>query len=161
MIRRFVWVVAFACSSSPRPVPAPARPPAALAAKPAPLPFDPSRLPRPSTPVDPPRPPQPPRPVDPLDLPATLDPAIRTGKLANGLTYYVLKHRKPEHRAALWLAVDAGSVLEDDDQRGLAHFVEHMAINGTRRFPSSTSRMFDPKHYILVVLSPGAASPRP
>jgi zinc protease len=47
----------------------------------------------------------------------------------------VLKHAKPEHRAALWLAVDAGSVLEDDDQRGLAHFVEHMAFNGTRRFP--------------------------
>ncbi|HEX7843595.1 MAG TPA: insulinase family protein, partial [Kofleriaceae bacterium] len=53
----------------------------------------------------------------------------------NGLTYYVMAHKKPEQRASLWLAVNAGSVLEDDDQRGLAHFCEHMAFNGTRRFP--------------------------
>ncbi|MBA3549493.1 MAG: insulinase family protein [Nannocystis sp.] len=45
-----------------------------------------------------------------------------------------MSHKKPEQRAAMWLAVNAGSVLEDDDQRGLAHFVEHMAFNGTRRF---------------------------
>ena len=64
-----------------------------------------------------------------------LDPQIKVGHLANGLTYYVMKHGKPEQRAALWLAVNAGSVLEDDDQRGLAHFVEHMAFNGTKRFP--------------------------
>ncbi len=63
-----------------------------------------------------------------------LDPAVRTGKLANGLTYYIRKHDKPKDRVALWLAVDAGSVLEDDDQQGLAHFVEHMAFNGTARF---------------------------
>ena len=62
-------------------------------------------------------------------------PAITHGVLPNGLTYYVLPHRKPEHRASLWLAVNAGSVQEDDDQRGLAHFVEHMAFNGTKRFP--------------------------
>jgi zinc protease len=55
--------------------------------------------------------------------------------LPNGLTYYVLPHQKPQKRAQLWLAVNAGSVLEDDDQRGLAHFVEHMAFNGTTRFP--------------------------
>jgi zinc protease len=64
-----------------------------------------------------------------------LDPAIKIGHLPNGLTYYVMKHGKPEQRASLWLAVNAGSVLEDDDQRGLAHFVEHMAFNGTKRFP--------------------------
>ncbi len=64
-----------------------------------------------------------------------IDPQIKVGKLANGLTYYVMKHEKPEQRAALWLAVDAGSVLEDDDQRGLAHFVEHMAFNGTKKYP--------------------------
>jgi zinc protease len=64
-----------------------------------------------------------------------LDPEIKVGHLANGLTYYVMKHGKPEQRASLWLAVNAGSVLEDDDQRGLAHFVEHMAFNGTKRFP--------------------------
>ncbi len=69
------------------------------------------------------------------DPPLPLDARIRTGKLASGLTYYVLQHKKPEHRAQVWLAVNAGSVLEDDDQRGLAHFVEHMAFNGTTRFP--------------------------
>ncbi|HET9621138.1 MAG TPA: insulinase family protein [Kofleriaceae bacterium] len=64
-------------------------------------------------------------------------PEIKHGKLPNGLTYYVLKHGKPEKRAFLWLAVNAGSVLEDDDQRGLAHFDEHMAFNGTKRFPKA------------------------
>ncbi|MCO4764278.1 MAG: insulinase family protein [Myxococcales bacterium] len=63
-----------------------------------------------------------------------VDGRIRTGKLSNGLTYYILPHKKPEKRALLWLAVNAGSVLEDDDQRGLAHFLEHMAFNGTKRF---------------------------
>src|SRR6185503_10000142 len=75
--------------------------------------------------------------VDPADRPTPITSEVRTGTLANGLTYYVLKHQKPEKRAALWLAVNAGSVLEDDDQRGLAHFVEHMAFNGTKRFPKS------------------------
>ena len=56
------------------------------------------------------------------------------GKLANGLTYYVRRNAEPQHRAELRLVVNAGSVLEDEDQRGLAHFVEHMAFNGTRRF---------------------------
>ncbi len=64
-----------------------------------------------------------------------LDARIATGKLPNGLRYYVLPHKKPEQRAQLWLAVNAGSVLEDDDQRGLAHLVEHMAFNGTKHFP--------------------------
>lgn len=71
----------------------------------------------------------------PADATLPLDPAIKKGKLANGLTYYILPHKKPAGRAMVWLAVDAGSVLEDDDQRGLAHFVEHMAFNGTKRFP--------------------------
>ncbi len=67
--------------------------------------------------------------------PLPLDARVRKGTLANGLTYYVLPHKKPEKRAQVWLAVNAGSVLEDDDQRGLAHFVEHMGFNGTTRFP--------------------------
>ena len=79
--------------------------------------------------------PAPPTSIDPLDRPAPLDPAVRTGRLPNGLTFYVVKHGAPEQRAALWLAVDAGSAVENDDQRGLAHFVEHMAFDGTRRFP--------------------------
>jgi zinc protease len=72
---------------------------------------------------------------DPLAEVAPLDPQIKVGKLSNGLTYYVMKHKKPEQRASLWLAVNAGSVQEDDDQKGLAHWVEHMAFNGTKRFP--------------------------
>ena len=76
-------------------------------------------------------------PVD--DSPALpMDPAVKVGKLDNGLTYYIRKHGKPEKRVLLWLAVNAGSVLEEDDQRGLAHFVEHMAFNGTKRFEKNT-----------------------
>lgn len=63
-----------------------------------------------------------------------LDPAVRHGTLKNGLTFYVRANHYPEHRAELRLVVNAGSVLEDDDQRGLAHFVEHMAFNGTTHF---------------------------
>ncbi len=66
--------------------------------------------------------------------PLTLDPQIRHGRLDNGLTYYIRQNRKPENRAALRLAVNAGSVLEQEDQRGLAHFLEHMAFNGTEHF---------------------------
>ena len=64
-----------------------------------------------------------------------LDSRIQKGTLANGLTYYILPHQKPGKRAQFWLAVNAGSVQEDEDQRGLAHFVEHMGFNGTKRFP--------------------------
>jgi zinc protease len=63
--------------------------------------------------------------------------AVRTGTLPNGLRYYILENAKPANRAYLTLAVNAGSILEKDDERGLAHFVEHMAFNGTRRFPES------------------------
>ena len=59
---------------------------------------------------------------------------MRAGALPNGLRYYVRANARPEKRAELRLVVNAGSVLEDDDQRGLAHFVEHMAFNGTRHF---------------------------
>lgn len=73
--------------------------------------------------------------VDPIDRPLPVDARVTVGKLDNGLTYYILPHKKPEKRALMWLAVNAGAVLEDDDQRGLAHFVEHMGFNGTKRFP--------------------------
>jgi len=63
-----------------------------------------------------------------------VDQHIRIGKLENGLTYYIRKNTKPENRVELRLAVNAGSVLEDNDQQGLAHFVEHMAFNGTLNF---------------------------
>ncbi|MEW6752585.1 MAG: insulinase family protein [Candidatus Latescibacterota bacterium] len=64
----------------------------------------------------------------------TVDPQVVTGRLDNGLRYAIRPHRKPENRAELRLTVDAGSVLEEDDQQGLAHFVEHMAFNGTTHF---------------------------
>jgi zinc protease len=59
----------------------------------------------------------------------------RIGVLPGGLRYYILENSRPENRAFLTLAVNAGSVLETDDEQGLAHFVEHMAFNGTVRFP--------------------------
>ena len=62
------------------------------------------------------------------------DEKIRIGKLDNGLTYYIRHNKKPEKRAEMRLVVDAGSILEDDDQQGLAHFVEHMCFNGTEHF---------------------------
>ncbi len=70
----------------------------------------------------------------PLDaeLPFTHD--LRTAELANGLRYYVRVNKRPENRAELRLLVNAGSLQEDDDQQGLAHFVEHMAFNGTESF---------------------------
>jgi zinc protease len=63
-----------------------------------------------------------------------VDPAVRIGTLPNGMRYYVRRNAKPEQRAELRLVVNAGSILEDDDQRGLAHFIEHMAFNGTTSF---------------------------
>jgi zinc protease len=64
-----------------------------------------------------------------------VDPEVATGRLANGLRYYVRANKKPARRAELRLVVKAGSVLEDADQQGLAHFVEHMEFEGTRHFP--------------------------
>src|SRR6476646_6406954 len=64
-----------------------------------------------------------------------VDPEALVGTLPNGLRYYVRANGKPARRAELRLVVKAGSVLEDDDQRGLAHFVEHMEFEGTRHFP--------------------------
>ena len=72
--------------------------------------------------------------ASPLDATVPLDPAVRHGVLNNGLSYYIRANGRPEKRAELRLVVDAGSILETDEQRGLAHFVEHMAFNGTKRF---------------------------
>ncbi len=67
--------------------------------------------------------------------PIPVDPAVRSGVLDNGLTWFVRQNQKPEQRASLFLVVGTGSVDEDDDQKGLAHMVEHMAFNGTEHFP--------------------------
>jgi zinc protease len=64
-----------------------------------------------------------------------VDPQVTVGTLENGLRYYVRVNREPQKRAEFRLVVHAGSVLEDDDQQGLAHFTEHMAFNGTANFP--------------------------
>ncbi len=72
-------------------------------------------------------------------LAATLpvDSAVTIGTLPNGLRYYIRVNHKPEKRAELRLVVNAGSILETDQQLGLAHFIEHMAFNGTRHFPKN------------------------
>jgi zinc protease len=70
----------------------------------------------------------------PLTTPVPADPAVSTGTLPNGLRYYIRVNKQPVNRAELRLAVNVGSILEDDDQQGLAHFVEHMAFNGTTHF---------------------------
>jgi zinc protease len=74
-----------------------------------------------------------------IDLNAHLPiaPHVKVGKLANGLTYYIQKNGKPEKKVELRLVVKAGSILEDDDQQGLAHFTEHMAFNGSAHFKKS------------------------
>lgn len=74
-----------------------------------------------------------------LNLKAALpnDSAVLRGRLPNGVRYFIRRNVKPEKRAELRLVVNAGSILEDDTQRGVAHFVEHMAFNGTRRFPKA------------------------
>ena len=63
-----------------------------------------------------------------------IDSLVTVGQLDNGLRYVIRKNQKPENRVELRLVVDAGSVLEDENQQGLAHFVEHMAFNGTKNF---------------------------
>ncbi len=63
-----------------------------------------------------------------------VSPDVTIGKLANGFTYYIRKNAEPKNRAELRLVVNAGSILETENQKGLAHFVEHMAFNGTKNF---------------------------
>ena len=69
-----------------------------------------------------------------LDRTLPVDPAVRTGRLANGLRYFIRENKRPEKRVSMRLAVNAGAIQEEADQRGLAHFLEHMAFNGTTNF---------------------------
>ncbi|GAB6278788.1 MAG: insulinase family protein [Lentimicrobium sp.] len=66
--------------------------------------------------------------------PVPIDPSVKIGQLSNGLTYYIQKNGQPEKRAEFYLIVNAGAILEDPDQNGLAHFCEHMAFNGSKHF---------------------------
>src|SRR5436309_4493556 len=72
-----------------------------------------------------------------LSQPIPVDPNVKVGKLPNGLTYYIQKNVKPEKKVELRLVVNAGSILEDQDQQGLAHFMEHMNFNGSKHFPKN------------------------
>ena len=72
--------------------------------------------------------------LDAVDSPLPVDSKVRLAQLENGLVYYIRQNNEPEARAELRLVVNAGSLLEEDDQKGLAHFLEHMMFNGTERF---------------------------
>jgi zinc protease len=67
--------------------------------------------------------------------PVPVDPAARVGRLPNGLTYYIRHNEEPKERASFYIIQNVGALLENDDQNGLAHFLEHMAFNGTEHFP--------------------------
>ena len=69
--------------------------------------------------------------------PLPIDPNVRYGKLSNGLTYYIRHNELPKERADFYIAQNVGSILEEENQRGLAHFLEHMAFNGSKNFPEN------------------------
>lgn len=66
-----------------------------------------------------------------------VDPSVKIGTLSNGMKYYIKKNVLPEKKVEFRLAINAGSILEDENQRGLAHFMEHMNFNGTKNFPDN------------------------
>ena len=72
---------------------------------------------------------------NPLNQPAPTDPSVRIGKLVNGMSYYIRHNEEPKERASFYIIQNVGALLENDDQNGLAHFLEHMAFNGTQHFP--------------------------
>jgi zinc protease len=71
------------------------------------------------------------------NTPIPVDPNVKIGVLPNGLKYYIKHNEKPENKVELRLVVNAGAILEDDDQQGLAHFMEHMCFNGLEHFPGN------------------------
>ena len=74
--------------------------------------------------------------------PVPVDPNVRIGKLENGLTYYIRHNALPEKQADFYIAQKVGSILEEDNQRGLAHFLEHMCFNGTTNYPGNLLREY-------------------
>lgn len=75
-------------------------------------------------------------------MPCPMDENVRYGKLDNGMTYYIRHNEKPAQRADFYIAQKVGSVLEEENQRGLAHFLEHMAFNGTTNLPDMMLREY-------------------
>ena len=70
--------------------------------------------------------------------PLPIDPAVKIGKLDNGLTYYIRHNEEPKNQANFYIAQKVGAVQEEESQRGLAHFLEHMAFNGSEHFPGNS-----------------------
>ena len=77
-----------------------------------------------------------------MAMPTPMDPNVRYGKLDNGMTYYIRHNEKPAQRADFYIAQKVGSILEEEPQRGLAHFLEHMAFNGTTNLPGMMLREY-------------------
>ena len=77
-----------------------------------------------------------------MEQPLPIDPNVRVGKLDNGLTYYLRHNEWPEKRAFFYIAQKVGSVQEEENQRGLAHFLEHMCFNGTTHFPGDNLKQY-------------------
>ena len=128
MTSRLLWLLLFAFAvSAPE-----------LAAQTAPAtqqaPAEPQAPPA-QTPAAPAAPSTPPPALDPATV-IPLDPKVVHGELASGIDYYIRANQEPRNRAELRLVVNAGSILESEDQLGVAHFVEHMAFNGTEHFDS-------------------------
>ena len=76
---------------------------------------------------------------DPMQ-PIPADKEVRTGRLDNGLTYYIRHNEKPKGQADFYILHNVGAIQEEDDQQGLAHFLEHMAFNGTKNLPGKQDR---------------------
>ena len=123
--------------ATPTPTPEPTATPTPVAVTPTPTPEptpSPTATPEAVTPTATPEPTATAAPISDPDAPLAFDPTVVRGTLGNGLVYYVKHNEEPRERAHLSLVVKAGSILEEEEQRGLAHFVEHMAFNGTERF---------------------------
>jgi len=83
---------------------------------------------------------------NPMMMPLPQDTAVKVGKLSNGLTYYVRHNEHPEHVANFYIAQRVGSIQEEEEQRGLAHFLEHMAFNGSEHFAGESLLDFTRRH---------------
>ena len=131
-----------ACDSEPTPTPTPepavtATETPTLGATPVPTPTPataPTATPAVATPTPTPGPVAQATPEPEVEAPLPFDPLVARGTLSNGMSYYIRHNEEPRDRARIALVVKAGSVHEEEHQRGLAHFVEHMAFNGTERF---------------------------
>ena len=89
-----------------------------------------------------------------LKAQVALDKKVTYGKLDNGFTYYIRNNKKPEKMIQFRLVTNAGSIMERDDQQGLAHFCEHMAFNGIKGYPGKARRGVRTRHQRLHLLRP-------